>query len=191
MHLWRLIIEIKKICDRICERGPLRGKVNMLVRRKTCKLDISRNRGLLHHQNLWYISYLRGKFETRSPFLCLKRGPNAFTIAVMLVVYGLDRKCNADNIQERIRRCRGRPDVKCIHCARIAHLEEVARYARQRLLLRRINCATVVPSLNTNALAAAALLACHDVYARYRRLTYTLAKRTRTRVVDLFRHVLR
>ena len=40
----------------------------------------------------------------------------------------------------------------------ITHLE-VARYARQRLLLRRINFATVVPSLNTNALAAAALVA--------------------------------
>ena len=60
------------------------------------------------------------------------------------------------------------PDVKCIHCAMITHLEEVAGYAR-RLLLRRINFVTVVPSLNTNALAAAALVAFHDVYARYRR----------------------
>ena len=73
----------------------------------------------------------------------------------------------------------------------ITHLDKVAHYARQRLLLRRINFATIVPSLNTNALAAASLVAFHDVNAHYRRLTYTLAKRTRTRLVDLFRHVLR
>ena len=102
------------------------------------KLDISRNCRLLHHQNLWCIPYLRDKFETHSRFLCLKRGPNTFTIAVTLVVYRLDRKCNTDNIQEHIRRYRGRPDIKCIHCAMITHLEEVVGYAHQRLLLQRL-----------------------------------------------------
>ena len=72
-----------------------------------------------------------------------------------------------DNIQERIRRYRGRPNVKCIHCAMITHLVEVAGYARQRLLLHRMNFATVVP-LDTDALAAAVIVAFHNVYACYR-----------------------
>ena len=85
------------------------------------KLDISCNRGLLHHQNLWCIPYLQAKFETHNPFLCLKQGPNTLPIAVTLLVYGLDRKCKMDYIQERIWRYRGRPDVNCIQCAMITH----------------------------------------------------------------------
>ena len=51
----------------------------------------------------------------------------------------------------------------------ITHLEEVAGYACQQILLRRINFATIVPSLNTNAFTAAALVTFHNVYAHYRR----------------------
>ena len=85
----------------------------------TCKRDISLNHRLLHHQNLWWGPYLRVTFETFSPFLCLKWGPKTFTIVVTLLVYGLDQKCNTDNIQLCILRYKGRPDVKCIHCAMI------------------------------------------------------------------------
>ena len=49
------------------------------------------------------------------------------------------------------------------------HLEDVAGYARQPLLLRHINFTTIVPSLNMDTLAAAVLVAFHDVYVRYRR----------------------
>ena len=51
----------------------------MWVQEKTRKIAISRDRGLLHHQDLWCIPYLLAKFETRITFLRLKRGPNSFT----------------------------------------------------------------------------------------------------------------
>ena len=60
-------------------------------------------------------------------FSCVSTKDRAlFTIAVTLLVYVLDRKCNSCSIQEHIRRYRERPIVKCIHCAMIPHLEEVA-----------------------------------------------------------------
>ena len=58
------------------------------------EIEISRKCGLLHHYNLWRIPYLLAKFETRSPFLRLKRGTNSFNAVVILLVYGLYRKCN-------------------------------------------------------------------------------------------------
>ena len=73
------VFAILAICDRICEKGPFRGNVNMWVQEKTRKIAISRDRGLLHHQDLWCIPYLLAKFETRTTFLRLKRGPNSFT----------------------------------------------------------------------------------------------------------------
>ena len=40
-----------------------------------------------HHCNLQCIPYLLAKFETRTAFLHLKRGPNSFTAVVTLFVY--------------------------------------------------------------------------------------------------------
>ena len=112
-------------------RGPVSNDVSFctyILMAFTCKvslpLELQHMIGLCS-ENLWCIPSLRAKFETHCPFLCLKQGPNTFTIAITLLVYGLDRKCNTYGMQEHIRRYRGRPDVKCIHCAMITHLEGV------------------------------------------------------------------
>ena len=60
-------------CDRSCEKGPLKGNVNMVgMGENTREVDISRNHRLLHHWNLQCILYLQTEFETHTAFLRLK-----------------------------------------------------------------------------------------------------------------------
>ena len=61
-------------------KGPIWGQCKLVSTGvNTRKVDILRKRELLHHRSLWCMPYLLAKFETRSPFLRLKRGPSNLT----------------------------------------------------------------------------------------------------------------
>ena len=112
--------------------------------KEMCEVNISRNHGLLHRRNF------QTKFEARTAFLRVKRRPNSFSAEVIVFVYGLYRKCNADSIQLLFRIQGERPCFKCIQCQH--EYTRSCRLSLKPLLHYSITSRTVRPPLWTSDL---------------------------------------
>ena len=77
------------ICDRICEKRPLRG--NGYETKLAWNCQFTQLQIIASLEDTMY-PYLPAKFETCTAFLRLKQRPNSFTVLVSLAVYRVDRK---------------------------------------------------------------------------------------------------